>query len=197
MNRNAYQLETKEENPEPESLMLNVVTLTKCNMKGMQAPRSVIRSSIFWDCTWERANLSDSRIVDAVMNSCSLICANLSNVNLSRGHFINCNFSHCVMYGAILEEAGFSNCILSPVAGLWRCGAGGSRADDLYVVAGHDTPEGFMIKAGCFWGSLNEFQDRLETKSTSPTSIEYYNYVVMPALKGLANIGFGFDVSGL
>ena len=65
--------------------------------------------------------------------------------------------------GANLSGANLNETNLNGARGICRIGAAGmsSRGDDLYAVV---RDRGFMIKAGCFWGTDEQFEVRVLKK---------------------------------
>lgn len=54
-------------------------------------------------------------------------------------------------------------------------GAGGSRGDMLYAVRRED---GIRIKAGCFWGTLAEFEKAVQLRHGDSEHGRYYQAVI-------------------
>lgn len=107
-----------------------------------------------------RANLSNVNLVGADLRRATLHWAalvganlrraNLSNANLRRARLNNANLEGAILTGATLEGAtGIASVYLPDMS---------SRGDALYAIR-HD--HDVMIKAGCFWGTLEDFIQRV------------------------------------
>lgn len=146
----------------------------------------------FNECDLSNVDLSSIIANESSWHKCDLRWVRLNNANLVGCSITHCDLSGANFTGATLYDCDFAHNDLSGALGIWSCGAGGSRFDQLYVINGHDTPEGFMIKAGCFWGSLSEFVDKVALKAKGGTSRRYYEMVIIPALRALKESGFQF-----
>ena len=73
------------------------------------------------------------------------------------------------------ERADLSGAYLRGAKGILSIGSGGSRGDMLYAVK-HETC--VMIKAGCFWGTLDEFHVAVEKTHGDNEHGRYYRAVI-------------------
>ena len=109
------------------------------------------------------ANLSGADLYRANLSGANLSGANLSGANLSGANLSGANLSGATLSGANLSGANLNETNLNGARGICRIGAAGmsSRGDDLYAVV---RDRGFMIKAGCFWGTDEQFEVRVLKK---------------------------------
>ena len=101
----------------------------------------------------KRADLRGANLREADLSRADLRGANLREADL-RG----ADLRGADLRGANLRGANLSRANLSGAKGIISIGPIGSRGDILYV-AKHEA--GIMIKTGCFWGTLSEFETAL------------------------------------
>lgn len=160
----------------------------------LKAVGGIVSDVEFKECDLSNVDLSGIIADGSTWDKCDLRWARFVNANLVRCSITRCDLTGANLTGATLYDCDFADNNLSKAAGVWSCGAGGSRFDQLYVINGHDTPEGFMIKAGCFWGSLSHFAELVAMQEPGGPSRRYYEMVVIPALKALKESRFGFGI---
>ena len=101
----------------------------------------------------KRANLSGANLGEADLRWADLRGANLGEANLRWA-----NLRWADLRGANLREANLGGANLGGAKDIISIGPIGSRGDILYVVK---YGAGIMIKTGCFWGTLSEFETAL------------------------------------
>jgi Pentapeptide repeats (8 copies) len=167
-------------------------------------------SIVYWDCTadklllmyesgerdfrWVRmpsganlegANLYRANLEGANLEGANLEGANLEGANLYRANLEGANLEGANLEGAKLERANLERANLERANGIKAFQNFGSRGDTLYAV---DHEECLMVKAGCFWGTLEVFIDRVAKGKTTSSAVEEYQLVVIPALQGLQSL---------
>jgi hypothetical protein len=106
----------------------------------------------------KRADLSWANLRWANLNGADLSGANLSGANLNGADLSWANLSGADLSGADLREANLREANLSEATGqVLAVGPIGSRNGLTYAVA---TPDGIAIQCGCFFGSLEEWEER-------------------------------------
>ena len=119
------------------------------------------------------ANLSGAYLSGAYLSGANLSGANLSGANLSRANLSRANLIGANLIGANLG-GGKKLIGIRPVLTI---GPIGSRAD--YLTA-YITDAGVMVKAGCFFGSLDEFSAAVaKTHGETDHAKEYEVAVLM------------------
>ena len=111
----------------------------------------------------KRANLSGANLGEADLRWADLRGANLGEANLRWANLRwadlrGANLSEADLSGANLREANLGGANLGGAKDIISIGPIGSRGDILYVVK---YGAGIMIKTGCFWGTLSEFETAL------------------------------------
>jgi hypothetical protein len=97
--------------------------------------------------------------------------AYLRGADLSKAYLSGAYLSEAYLSGADLRGADLSKAI-----GIVSIGPGGSRGDMLYAVI---WPDCVMVKAGCFWDTLDAFVAAVnETHKDNQQHREYYLAVV-------------------
>lgn len=96
------------------------------------------------------ANLGWANLGWANLGGANLHGANLCNANLRDANLCNANLCNADLYGANLHGAK-----LYGAKNILAFGPIGSRLDITYAVKYTD---GIMIKCGCFWGDLEQWQ---------------------------------------
>ena len=85
--------------------------------------------------------------------------ANLAGANLARANLAGANLAGANLEGSNLEGANIENgCALSGLRPVFQIGPIGSRC--AYFVA-YITNKGLHLRAGCFFGSRDEFEEKL------------------------------------
>lgn len=129
----------------------------------------------------ERANFSNVNLSNADFRNENLRNADFSYANFSYADFSNADFSYANLRNANLSNADFRNAILSYAnfrntnfsnASLSYANFSNAKNIIPFQKLGGRTcyavlhPTCLMIKAGCFWGTLNEFE--IKCKETHP-----------------------------
>ena len=98
-------------------------------------------------------------------------CYALEKANLSRANLSGADLSRANLSRANLSGANLSGFLLVGDRPIFQIGPIGSRCDYL---TGYLTDNGVMIRTGCFFGTMDEFKDKLsETHGTNIHGAEY------------------------
>ena len=112
------------------------------------------------------ANLDGANLDGANLYGANLGCANLYGANLNRANLDGANLHGANLYGATLDGKKLIG--KRPII---QVGPIGSRSS--YLV-GYLVEDGIAIKAGCFFGTLEEFVERVKyTHDDNEHSREY------------------------
>ena len=118
----------------------------------------------------ERANLRDANLCGAILSNANLRDANLRDANLcgailcgailSNANLRDANLCGAILCGANLRDANLHDANLHDAnlcgaKNILAVGPIGSRLDITYAVKYRDR---IMIKCGCFWGDLEQWQ---------------------------------------
>ena len=104
------------------------------------------------------ANLVGANLVGANLAGANLASANLAGANLAGANLVGANLAGANLVGANLAGANLARAYLvgaTGIKGVLSVGPIGSRRDHLLAL---DTDAGLVIRAGCFSGSLAEFE---------------------------------------
>ena len=106
------------------------------------------------------ANLRDANLCNANLRNANLCVANLRNANLCGANLCNANLRganlrDANLCGANLRDANLCGANLCGAKNILAVGPIGSRLDITYAVKYRDR---IMIKCGCFWGDLEQWQ---------------------------------------
>jgi len=121
------------------------------------------------------ANLSKANLREANLRGANLFGADLRDADLYRANLSGAYLYGANLYGANLSVANLRGADLSGAGAIWSCGPGGSRGDMLYVVRHSDT---IMVRAGCFWGTLEAFAAAVEQTHGDNEYGRYYRAVI-------------------
>jgi uncharacterized protein YjbI with pentapeptide repeats len=114
------------------------------------------------------ANLRDANLSDANLRDANLSDANLRDANLDGANLCGTNLMCANLDGANLHDAKIKH------NGILLVGNIGSRGG--YTTA-YNTDKGIYIKCGCFFGTTDEFVERV--KETHKNNIHERNYLAM------------------
>ena len=113
------------------------------------------------------ANLSGADLSGADMCEANMFGAKLSGANLFGANLSGANLSGADMFGADLREADLSRANLCEAKNIFIFNKTGGRT--CYAVVHKN---GLMIHAGCFWGTIEEFE-LADKGETYKNQIEY------------------------
>lgn len=165
-----------------------LATVTASHFADCTLIRGVFRDATILDSQMERCIFDRSAFFGANLRNCGLSASDFSRCQLTSAQFYQCDLSGAKFWGACLDATSFTQCDLRGVEGLWHCGPGGSRGDMVYAVGGQENADGFLLKTGCFWGTLDEFKDMVEQGRSDKFGRAYYTEVLFPALEGIKRI---------
>ena len=121
----------------------------------------------------EAAIKSVANLSRANLSGANLSGANLSGANLSRANLSGADLSGANLYGANLSRANLSGADLSGanLYGYISIGPIGSRYSYLWT---RWEESGFMVRTGCFTGTLDEFKKAVKEKHKSGVHRDEY-----------------------
>ena len=125
-----------------------------------EGERANLRGANLCNANLRGANLCNANLCGANLRDANLCNANLRDANLCNANLRDANLCGAILRGATLCGANLCNANLR---GATLCGAKnilavgpiGSRLDITYAVKYRDR---IMIKCGCFWGDLEQWQ---------------------------------------
>ena len=123
---------------------LSMADLCGADLGGADLSRAYLHLAYLGGANLSRANLSRADLSRAYLSRADLRGADLSRADLSR---------------ADLSGAYLSGADLGGAKGILSIGPIGSRGDMLYIIVHEKT---LMIKTGCFWGALAEFESAIK-----------------------------------
>ena len=136
-----------------EAKFTNEVTMRELTQEEIQ----ILQRHAKWlaDEEGERANLCNANLCDANLCNANLRNANLCNANLRNANLRDANLCNANLRDANLRDANLCGAILRGAKNILAVGPIGSRLDITYAVKYRDR---IMIKCGCFWGDLEQWQ---------------------------------------
>ena len=108
-----------------------------------------------------RAYLADADLARADLADANLAGANLARANLAGAYLDSADLAGAYLDGATLDGANLDGANLAGGRPIFQIGPIGSRS--AYLVA-YMTDKGVILKAGCFTGSVKEFEAKLEAE---------------------------------
>jgi len=127
--------------------------LADANLAGANLAGANLARANLADAYLAGAYLADANLARANLARAYLADANLAGANLARAYLVDANLA-----GANLADANLAGANLADatgIKGVLSVGPIGSRRDYLHAL---DTDAGLVIRAGCFSGSLAEFE---------------------------------------
>ena len=131
---------------------------------GEKTLDQILANHVAWlttDATTGYANLGGANLRGANLGGADLGYANLRGADLGYAN----------LRGANLRGANLGYANLRGAQNILSIGPGGSRGDMLYAVK-HETC--IMVKAGCFWGNLDEFKAAVAKTHADNSHARYY-----------------------
>ena len=122
-----------------------------------------------------RLDLHGANLRKVDLSGADLSWANLCKVDLSGAYLYGANLREANLYGANLREVDLYGANLYGAYGIWWCGPDVVRGDMLYFVRHSDT---IMVRAGCFWGTLEAFAAAVEQTHGDNEYGRYYRAVI-------------------
>ena len=120
-----------------------------------------------------KANLRSADLYGANLRSANLRSANLYGANLYGANLYGADLYGADLYGANLGDAGK----LTGDRPYFAVGPIGSRQD---VLAAFLTEKGVYLRAGCFFGTMEEFRDKLQREhGDNVHAVEYRAALVL------------------
>ena len=108
-----------------------------------------------------RANLDGANLDGAYLDGAYLARANLDGAYLAGAYLAGANLDGANLAGAYLARANLDGKKLIGERPILQIGGLGSR--NAYLVS-YNTEDGIKIKAGCFFGTLEEFENSVKEK---------------------------------
>jgi hypothetical protein len=138
-----------------------------------------LRDANLRDANLRGANLRGADLRGANLRDADLRGANLRDANLRDANLRDANLRGANLRGADLRDANLFSADLSGANGILilYVPSMSSRGDYLYAV---QHSESLMVKAGCFWGTLAEFKDKVMSEKGEDS---LYATLAIPALE--------------
>ena len=152
--------------------------LRSANLYGADLCGANLRSADLCGANLRSANLYGANLYGADLRSANLygadLCgANLYGANLRSANLYGANLYGANLYGANLGDAGK----LTGARPYFAVGPIGSRQD---VLAAFLTEKGIYLRAGCFFGTVEEFRDKLQGEhGDNAHAVEYRAALVL------------------
>ena len=105
-----------------------------------------------------RANLDGASLVNASLDGANLYRASLVGARLDGANLYGANLDGASLVGARLDGARIDGARLTGKRPIFMIGPIGSRC--AYFTS-YNTEKGIMLRAGCFWGAVDEFTEKL------------------------------------
>jgi len=158
----------------PDDIPVEQVTcyaLEKANLSWTDLSKANLSGANLSGANLSGADLSGANLSGANLSGADLSGANLFGADLSGANLSGANLSRANLSGANLSGADLSGFLLVGDRPIFQIGPIGSRCDYL---TGYLTDNGVMIRTGCFFGTMDEFKDKLsETHGTNIHGAEY------------------------
>ena len=135
---------------EGERANLCNANLCDANLCNANLRNANLRDANLCNANLRDANLRDANLCGAILRGANLCDANLCDANLCDANLCNAN-----LRGANLRDANLCGANLCGAKNILAVGPIGSRLDITYAVKYRDR---IMIKCGCFWGDLEQWQ---------------------------------------
>ena len=154
----------------PSGLVVRVAleqaTKARANLDGAYLARANLDGANLAGAYLAGANLARANLAGAYLAGAYLARANLDGAYLARANLDGANLDRANLAGAYLDSADLAGAYLvgANLAGgrpIFQIGPIGSRS--AYLVA-YMTDKGVILKAGCFTGSVKEFEAKLEAE---------------------------------
>ena len=122
-------------------------------------PSGMVVRAALEQATKARANLAGANLARANLDGANLARANLAGANLARANLDGAYLDGAYLARANLAGANLAGANLAGKRSVFQIGPIGSRC--AYFVA-YLTSKGVILKAGCFTGSVAEFETKLQ-----------------------------------
>jgi hypothetical protein len=153
------------------SANLGGANLRGANLYGANLYGANLRDANLGGADLYGANLRGANLRGANLGGANLYGANLGSANLSSANLYGANLYGANLYGANLSGANLYGKKLSGDRPFFQLGPIGSRSD--YLLA-FNTESGIQLIAGCFSGSIEEFETALDAEHGSNVHGEEY-----------------------
>jgi hypothetical protein len=143
----------------------------RANLAGAYLARAYLDGANLARAYLAGANLAGANLARAYLAGANLDGANLAGANLARAYLAGANLDGANLDGANLDGANLAGAKLIGERPIFQLGPIGSESR--YFVA-YITDKGLRLKAGCFFGTLAEFEAKLsETHGDNVHAKEY------------------------
>ena len=119
-----------------------------------------------------RANLSGANLRGAYLRGVDLRGVDLRGAYLRGVDLRGANLSNADLSGVDLRGANLSNADLSGAKSIYQFGPMPTSGRIIYAVK-HETK--FMVKAGCFCGTLDELEEKVKSSHNCPMYLGFIN----------------------
>ena len=146
--------------------------LRDANMGGANMGGANLRDAYLRDANMGGANLRDTDLRDANLGGANLVDANLGGANLGGAYLVDANLGGANLGGAYLVDANLGGDLMlvgdRPYFQLGPIGSE-SRTFEAFI-----TNQGLRLRAGCFFGTRDEFAAKLnQTHGNNIHASEY------------------------
>jgi hypothetical protein len=158
----------------PEELK-NTLEQHRLWLRGEGGQRADLSGCDLSGCNLTRADLYKANLYKANLREADLRRADLRRADLRRADLRGCDLSGCDLSGAYLTRADLIGCdlrgcdlsgaYLSGAKGIMQFGPMPTSGRMVYAVR-HDS--GWMVQAGCFWGTLDKLEAEIKAKHNCP-----------------------------
>jgi hypothetical protein len=134
--------------------------LRSADLYGADLYGANLRSADLYGADLRSADLRSANLGGANLGSANLYGANLRSANLGGANLGSADLRSANLYGANLRSADLGESgKLTGDRPFFQVGPIGSRQDNLLAF---QTEKGIFLRAGCFFGTVEEFRDKLE-----------------------------------
>ena len=127
----------------------------KANLRGADLRGANLRGANLYGADLRGADLRGANLRGANLRGANLYGADLHEANLYGANLYGADLREANLYGADLRGANLYGADLRGAKNILAVGPIGSRLDITYAVKYRDR---IMIKCGCFWGDLEQWQ---------------------------------------
>lgn len=134
----------------------NKIWLSREDFTELKLQHSVISKATFMRCQFNDVDMRYSNLSDSQFRNCDMQGADLTGSFLTGVDFTGSN-----LWNVCINDADLANVRLFGATGIMSLYVPemSTRGDYLYAVQ-HD--DGVMVKAGCWWGTLDDFVKRID-----------------------------------
>lgn len=137
---------------------LNGANLNGANLSGVNLYHANLRDADLYHANLSGADLRGVDLYRADLRGVDLYLANLSGADLRGADLSGANLNGANLYRADLSEANLSRANLNGAVNCYIFNAYDTSKRIVYCVR---HKENWMVQAGCFWGNLDELENKV------------------------------------